>query len=146
MPLLYSQESSINSSSGSIATPSMSIDYVVGEPFFALEDTSGAFTPIPLAVQTDSTNGIWEYNGVSLQVFPNPANAVLYFSIGETGTYRLELLNINGERIAVLYDEYLSANTIAVLDISKLQISTGTYYLHITSNTLNTYASVAITR
>ena len=96
---------SVNSGSGSYTTPTISVDYVVGEPLVGIENFNFSFTTIPLADLTDSSSGIYTINNISFKVYPNPVSQFIVFSISEQNHYEIALFDINGVFISTLHSD-----------------------------------------
>ena len=87
----------------------------------------------------------WEASIV--EIYPNPANESFHFQVtaSETGRTQIELVNILGQKVAVIFDGELKRGA-HDLDFNTSGLRTGSYYLTLTTPSLRKIKKVDVIR
>ena len=88
-----------------------------------------------MAVSNDDL--VQEVPGLSLSVYPNPFSATskICYSLKDSGTIKLELYNLRGQKVKTLISEGKAAGEHELdMDLTDLNLASGVYVLRASSN------------
>lgn len=102
--------------------------------YFTVQDDNGGWITItPFSFRSEKslkvTNENFKYQ---VEVYPNPTNDYVNLNIISSGTYRVQILDLNGK---VLYNDKAEGNIVKYIDFN--QMSSGLYLIRIFNDSYN---------